>query len=226
MATLLSAHNLHKSYGHRELSTKVICELELLIEENESIVVTGASGCGKTTLLHLLAGLDLPDQGDIQMNGQTINRMNEGDRCLWRAAHLGFVYQFHHLLPEFDALENVMLPLLIRGEATALARQRAERMLGQIRLAAELKHRRPAELSGGERQRVAVARAMVGHPRLLLADEPTGNLDKDNAQRLVELMLEQQRQMNASLLVVSHNLDLLPYFNRHLQLLHGQLRPA
>ena len=222
MNPLLSAHGLHKSYGQGELNTQVLSGLALQIEEGESIIVTGASGCGKSTLLHLLAGLDLPDRGDIRMDGQVLNKLNESRRCLWRLNNVGFVYQFHHLLPEFDVLENVMLPLQIHGRARSASRQDAEKILRQIGLGERLKHR-PAELSGGERQRVAVARAMVGRPRLLLADEPTGNLDEETGKQLIETMLRQRQQTGAGIVVVSHNLNLLQYFDRHLQLVHGRL---
>lgn len=223
MAALLSARGVHKSYGQKELSVQAIRALDLQLEESESILIMGASGCGKSTLLNLLGGLDLPDQGDVRMHGQAINRFNESKRCLWRLENLGFVYQFHHLLPEFSVLENIMLPLLIRGGTRSAARLSAQSSLEQVGLGSRFRHR-PAELSGGERQRVAVARAMIGRPRLLLADEPTGNLDEDTAKRLIEVMLDQQQRVRAGLVVASHNSGLLPYFDRCLYLMHGRLQ--
>ena len=202
----------------------VLRGLELSVGERESIAVVGESGVGKSTLLHILGALDRPDTGDVELDGQSLFSMSPADLAKVRCRSLGFVFQFHHLLGDFDAVENVMLPLLIAQEHRAVARKRATSTLERVGLSDRLRHR-PGQLSGGEQQRVAVARAVVGQPRVVLADEPTGNLDPFTAAEVQALLLDLQREQGCSLIIATHSRTLAQAMDRTLRLAEGVLRP-
>jgi len=219
---IISCNNLHKSYFQARLEVPVLMGINLHINEGESLAIVGISGSGKSTLLHLLGGLDAPTSGDIQIKGQSIATIKEEERCQLRNQSLGFIYQFHHLLPEFSALENVAMPLLIRRMNSKEAYDRAAEMLNQVGLNHRMSHT-PGELSGGERQRAAVARALVTKPACILADEPTGNLDRHTASEVFELMLSLNRDVGASLVIVTHDPFLSKQANRTLKLVDGML---
>ncbi len=201
----------------------VLDDINLTVKRGERLAIMGSSGAGKSTLLHLLGGLDTPSKGEAWIGGQKMTALNVAARGRLRNRMLGFVYQFHHLLPEFTALENVAMPLLIRGDSPASARLKAISLLEQVGLGERVAHK-PGELSGGERQRAAVARALVTDPQCVLADEPTGNLDKENANKVYELMLELNDKNNLSLLVVTHEIGLAKQMDRVLMLEAGILR--
>lgn len=203
-ALAIEAKSLCKDYVQGDFLLHVLAEVNLPVAAGERIVVLGRSGSGKSTLLHLLAGLIDPSSGDVWVEGVRMNRLSPNERAAVRRRSMGFVYQFHHLLPEFSALENVMMPLRLNGYAASEARQRAETSLDHVMLRQRLSHR-PAELSGGERQRVAIARALVSRPKLLLADEPTGNLDRENADEVFSLMCELTRETGAAYVVATHD---------------------
>jgi len=221
---VLLARGLVKQFRQGPEVLTVLDGASLEVARGERIAIVGASGSGKTTLLQLLGGLDLPSAGEVQIEGQSMNRLGDAARGTLRNHAVGFVYQFHHLLPEFSALENVAMPLLVRRVPAREALARAEAMLARVGLAQRLTHR-PAALSGGERQRAAVARALVTHPALVLADEPTGNLDGANAAQVFELMLELNREFKVSLVIVTHDERIAAKLDRVLVLSDGRLAP-
>jgi lipoprotein-releasing system ATP-binding protein len=221
---VLTARGICRSFREGSALLTVLNGVDLAVARAERLAIIGASGSGKTTLLQILGGLDRPNSGSVVIDGRDIHALSERDRGALRNRTIGFIYQFHHLLPEFSALENVAMPLLVRRESPAVARQRATALLQRVGLGERLNHR-PHELSGGERQRTAVARALVVGPKLVLADEPTGNLDGRNAEQVFSLMLELNRELGTSLVVVTHDPRLAGRMDRVLELTGGRLQP-
>lgn len=222
---ILDCREISKSYSDGALNVQVLSHLNLQVAAGQSVSIVGASGSGKSTLLHLLGGLDEPTTGTIQLMGQDLSKLSQKQLGELRNQYLGFVYQFHHLLPEFSALENVMMPLLIGKKPKAEAEVQAVAMLEKVGLHQRMQHR-PSELSGGERQRAAIARALVTHPACLLADEPTGNLDRKNAQNVLDMMLDLKNELGTSLVVVTHDDELAARFERVMTMTDGCLQDA
>lgn len=223
-ATVLLADRVGKTYTQGDLSVDVLHDLSIEIRAGERVAIIGSSGSGKSTLLHLLGGLDTATSGTITIAGEDMSRLSQSARGKLRNRHVGFVYQFHHLLPEFTALENVSMPLLIGGQSKRSASKHAAELLSRVGLGKRLRHK-PTELSGGERQRAAIARALVNNPQLVLADEPTGNLDEETSTKVYELMLELNQELGTSFLVVTHDMRLAGRMDRVLVLSNGGLQP-
>ena len=222
MNNIIECRSLCFSYTEGSNQTSILSNLRLDVKSGESIAILGPSGCGKSTLLNLIAGLDTPSSGDVLINNSNITKLNEQDRTELRANTFGFVYQFHHLLYDFSSVDNVAMPLLIKGVDKESAIAQSEKLLTRVGLENRLNHK-PSELSGGERQRVAIARAMVVEPDCLLADEPTGNLDAKNAKDVLELILELDENNTSSLVIVTHDQDIAKKMNRKLTLSNQQL---
>lgn len=223
MSQLLHCNSVSKSFQDGEKVVDVLTGVDFTVNESEQIAILGSSGSGKSTLLHILGALDTPTKGDVLVNGQSIFALNSQHQAQFRNQTMGFVYQFHHLLPEFNALENVAMPLLIAGENPKLATDKASAMLDKVGLSHRLTHQ-PAALSGGERQRVAIARALVNEPAIVLADEPTGNLDKATGEKVADLLSELRSSLSTAFIVVTHDNQLANQFDRILTLSDGQLQ--
>ncbi|MFK7912551.1 MAG: ABC transporter ATP-binding protein [Pseudomonadales bacterium] len=222
---VLVADDLHKSFHQGSEAIEVLNGASFSIAARERVAILGRSGSGKSTLLHILAGLDDTDSGEVRIGGESLTRANAEERAALRNRFMGFIYQAHHLLPEFSAAENVSMPLRLAGLGTAQAMQAAAAVLDRVGLSHRLSHR-PATLSGGERQRVAVARALVAKPALVLADEPTGNLDQDNAQQVFALLRELSDEFGSAVVVVTHDQSMLTHVHRALALEQGRLSPV
>lgn len=222
---VLECRSVARRFSEGRTILEVLSDVSLKVADAERVAIIGASGSGKTTLLQILGGLDHPDDGEVYVGGEAMHRSDEAARGMLRNRYIGFVYQFHHLLPEFSAEENVAMPLLIRRESRQEALQQARDLLGRVGLGERLTHK-PGELSGGERQRAAVARALITRPRLVLADEPTGNLDAGNGKQVLELMLDLNRELQTSLVIVTHDHSIAEQMDRILVLEDKRLRES
>ena len=222
---MLECINLSHTYHDGENDVNVLKNVNFAVKEGESVAIIGSSGSGKSTLLHLLGSLDTPSEGRILVAGEDISAYSPGQLAALRNNTMGFIYQFHHLLPEFTALENVAMPLMIQGQPQSQALAEAQSWLSKVALAHRASHY-PEQLSGGERQRVAIARAMITQPQLLLADEPTGNLDEQTGQLVFDLLLQLQQSSNTALVIVTHDLQLAQQLDRRYRISHGSLSPC
>lgn len=220
---VLECRSVVRRFLEGDSTLEVLSGVNLVVKPAERLAIIGASGSGKTTLLQIMGGLDEPSEGDVLVNGQTMAKIDEAAKGALRNQYIGFVYQFHHLLPEFSAVENVAMPLMIRREKRTVALEKAGELLGRVGLGERLNHK-PGELSGGERQRAAVARALITRPKLVLADEPTGNLDAGNGAHVLRLMLELNQELQTSLIVVTHDHSIAEQMDRVLVLEEGRLR--
>lgn len=224
MSNIVECHHLKKSFIDGKIKQTVLNDVNLSIRKGETIAIMGASGSGKSTLLHLIGGLDKPSEGSVLIDNNPIHKLSEKQRCQLRNTQLGFVYQFHHLLPEFSLLENVAIPLLLQNASLSEAQNKAASLLDKVGLQNK-HHRRISEISGGERQRVAIARALVAKPRCVLADEPTGNLDQENAEKILDIMLQLNIDFGTSLVIVTHDPRIAQRMQRTLKLVNGTLQP-
>lgn len=222
MSNVIECRDLYKTYNDGKFETPVLHGLQFEVKKGEQVAIVGSSGSGKSTLLHLLGTLDTPSKGEIIIDGQNIHKLSAKAQAKFRNQHLGFIYQFHHLLMEFSAVENVAMPLLIRGMAAKDAKAKALALIEKVGLSHRSDHL-PSELSGGERQRVAIARALVTEPTLVLADEPTGNLDHANAENIYKLLKELNQTVNTSFVVVTHDVGLANKLDRSIRLIDGHL---
>jgi lipoprotein-releasing system ATP-binding protein len=225
MQPVLECRNVVRRFNEGASTLEVLRSVNLAVQPAERLAIIGSSGSGKTTLLQIMGGLDEPDEGQVLINGESLNGANEATKGDLRNRHIGFVYQFHHLLPEFSAAENVAMPLLIRREPKDVALQQARDLLARVGLGERLTHK-PGELSGGERQRAAVARALITRPQLVLADEPTGNLDAGNGEQVLQLMLELNQELQTSLVIVTHDHSIAARMDRVLELRGGVLEDS
>lgn len=225
MTRVLQCKSLVRTFASGPLRVEVLKGVDLSVDAGSRQAIIGVSGSGKSTLMHLLGGLDVPDSGTVQVCGQNMSRLSDAERGQLRNQSLGFIYQFHHLLPEFTALENVAMPLLLRRGPIAKALEQAKEFLSRVGLSGQMKHK-PAELSGGERQRVAIARALVTRPQVILADEPTGNLDRKNVEQVQELMLEMNQELGMAFVIVTHDHTVAESMNTAYQLKDGRLFEA
>ena len=221
---VIQATGISRGFRQGPKRVQVLSDVSLQVPAGTSMAIVGASGAGKSTLLHILGGLDRPDEGEVLVDGRSLWQMSDSERSDLRNSRMGFIYQFHHLLPEFTALENVAMPLMIRGEPVPVAVKRATDLLEKVGLGQRMDHK-PGELSGGERQRAAVARALVGNPGCVLGDEPTGNLDERTANHVFEQLLELNTELKTSLILVTHDMRLAARMNQRFELHMGSLKP-
>jgi lipoprotein-releasing system ATP-binding protein len=221
---MIETKGISRGFRQGTKRVQVLSDINLQVPAGTSMAIVGASGAGKSTLLHILGGLDRPDEGEVWVDGQSVWEMSDVQRSDLRNSRMGFIYQFHHLLPEFTALENVAMPLLIRGDSASMAAQKATELLNKVGLEQRLDHK-PGELSGGERQRAAVARALVGNPGCILGDEPTGNLDERIANQVFDRLIELNTELNTSLILVTHDMRLAARMTQKFELHMGSLKP-